>query len=392
MKIDINSAWSGNKDYGMDIGPETDFFACQDNFRKLDGIGVTTIFDNFSSSSDHCMFTIAIPAYKRSDLLKQCLESAINQKTDKEYRVIVMDNNPERNDETEMLMKQYSACGNLSYFKEERNVGAFNNMNRAVIMTESPWTLIIHDDDMLRPECIEQMAQYVERFKDCHLFSSERILIDETVKNHRKLTPRYFFTHLEEMRRIILRRMRVASDKVRFRRIDSRIREIHSSLDAIRLVPRDFISGNRVAPTGTLYNREAFLESGGFNDEFGPAADYVFFAMLSSKDKVMRVCRPLFYYRLCANESFNPKTIMNMRLVDHYLSVALMKKYSDYSLDIREKYAKTKLWAECHYDLDMIKKILGDEDFKHYSEINGNRHLFEKINRELLMMEYKEGC
>ena len=61
----------------------------------------------FSSNIPEPVFTIAIPTFCRSSLLKEAVLSALNQVTNVPYDIIVVDNNPKRNDETEQLLNQF---------------------------------------------------------------------------------------------------------------------------------------------------------------------------------------------------------------------------------------------------------------------------------------------
>ena len=51
-------------------------------------------------------YTIAIPTFNRVDLLKLAIDSAVNQDDFSDYEILVVDNNPERDDATELLMRE----------------------------------------------------------------------------------------------------------------------------------------------------------------------------------------------------------------------------------------------------------------------------------------------
>ncbi len=83
----------------------TDFFKIKNHFKETEHISSIPIFEN--KLQEIPKFTIAIPTYKRSVYLREALDSAINQIDSVPYEIIVVDNNPERNDETELCMMHY---------------------------------------------------------------------------------------------------------------------------------------------------------------------------------------------------------------------------------------------------------------------------------------------
>ncbi len=130
------------------VGLDTDYSKVEDSFAKIKDYSSICIFEaNNSRSVD---YTIAIPTYKRGDLLKEAVDSALNQVSCPDYCVLVVDNNPERNDITEQMMEQYRGK-NVSYFKHPISLGMGGNWNRAVELTQGKWMVLLHDDDKLMP-------------------------------------------------------------------------------------------------------------------------------------------------------------------------------------------------------------------------------------------------
>ena len=112
----------------------TNLFGFKNNFSKIANIGYERIKwdQNLLSKS----VTIAIPTFKRPDLLKIALDSALNQINFDDYCVIVVDNNPIRNCETEKLIESYENH-NFIYVKNKINIGMCNNWNRCIEISNS---------------------------------------------------------------------------------------------------------------------------------------------------------------------------------------------------------------------------------------------------------------
>ena len=81
-------------------------------------------------------FTIAIPTFNRASTLTETIDSALNQNGFDDYDIIVVDNNPERGDETEVLMNQYRTNPKVTYYKNTQNLGMAGNWNKCALLAK----------------------------------------------------------------------------------------------------------------------------------------------------------------------------------------------------------------------------------------------------------------
>lgn len=115
------------------------------------------------------MITIVIPTYRRPELLAQALASAIDQTAPPEdYRILVVDNDPAPDTETERLVRGMNAP-NLTYVKNEKNVGGYGNWNRGFRLADTEWVCLLHDDDLLLPGCIEEAYAFLACYESPRL-------------------------------------------------------------------------------------------------------------------------------------------------------------------------------------------------------------------------------
>ena len=326
------------------MNTKTDFFAYKDSIGKQDSIELIPVF---SHSTDGSLYTISITVYQRKQFLKQCLESALHQVTTIPYEVVVIDDNPVRDDEVENMMKDYEAEPRLSYYKKSANEGLMNNMNRSIVVAKTDWVVMIHDDDWLCLDYIEKIDAYRHQYPSYSIYvpSKHTFYFDQQVNT--KGT-------------------------------------IHEKLCALKKVwglkPLSFWGATCVTPTGSLYHREKFIQSGGFNEEFGMAADYVFFARYSSYEKILRINEKLFNYRYAENESLKPATIDNFRVVGHYLNLYLMNKYHWLSKRFRDIYEKSRLWNDFHEDVSEIERLFPEEEVRYYKNTPYFPFVFKMIS------------
>lgn len=112
-------------------------------------------------------FSVVIPTYKRPELLKETIMSVVNQKMfQKEYEIIVTDNESgDSVNETEKMLRELN-IKNLYYYKNRDNLEACGNWNRCVVLSRSKWVIMCHDDDFLKPDCLKTMFDIVEKHKN----------------------------------------------------------------------------------------------------------------------------------------------------------------------------------------------------------------------------------
>ena len=309
----------------IEINDNTDFFAYVNAFERLEDDNMIPVFTH---DVDDALYTISITVYKRAQFLGQCLESALQQDTTLPYQVVVIDDDPSRENEVETFMQSYADNPLVTYYKKHSNEGLMNNMNRSIQLAKTDWVLMIHDDDWLCPNYLSEIDKYRRKYQDYTIF----------VPSHTT----YYFDRFVETK--------------------SSLREWLCKVKGCwRIKPIDFINGTCATPTGTLYQREAFMKSGGYLEDYGYAADYVFFARYSSYEKIMRVNAKLFNYRFAENESLKQETIDNFRLIGHYLSVYLLKRYKFLNKNIRNRYERSRLWREFNNNVREIDRVLGND-------------------------------
>lgn len=105
--------------------------------------------------------SVIVPTYNRLDSLKVCLEHLENQTT-QEFEVIVVDDGS--TDATPQWMESYQAQGRLRLrYARQQNAGPARARNVAVAMSRAPVCLMIGDDILLLPDCVQNHGALHER-------------------------------------------------------------------------------------------------------------------------------------------------------------------------------------------------------------------------------------
>ncbi len=268
----------------------------QDNFVKYKNI--KSVLKMGDSSLTKPLFSIIIPTFKRANLLKFAIDSALYQKKSKEYNyeVIVVDNDDQLDQNTIDLINSYHD-DKLLYYVNEKNIGMFGNINRGAELSRGKWLVYLHDDDMLANDYFEKITHILKQKTD-----ADCILSHYQIIRHDNGEP-----------------PDVLKEKKHFENKFHRP-SIYESII--------FDANIFNAPScGFLLKREKFLEFGGYDENYYPSADWFFIANFSIKHKVYKPFVILGFYRFLLNESLNINTIINFFKQRQQFRNCLIKKY-----------------------------------------------------------------
>lgn len=306
------------------VDQNTDFFQVVDNFAKTAHIPSIPIIEcklDFIPK-----ITIAIPTYKRPELLKVALDSAINQTGFTEYEIIVVDNNPERNCATERLLKTYSDK-RLSYYKNIENIGMFGNWNRCIELARGEYFTNLNDDDTLSEEYLKLVIEVI----------SKNAKIDSIVVAYQ----------------VIDSEGKIISEKKKLKSKTSKI------------IALDLFFGNiNPGSLGILFSKKTLLNIGGYDETYYPSSDYIFLVKyLANFENVFYLNKILTNYRMAVNESNNTTTLQGFIDVD--------KKIRNTFISI---YPKLKKLIELSLPILELKQYKGHcQVSNEFNEINSNQ-------------------
>lgn len=227
--------------------------------------------------------TIALPVYKRTDYIRKALDSAVNQT--KACSILLIDNNSPH-DEFRTIIDSYENA-EIKYVKTEKTVPQDENFNNCFRYAETPWITILHDDDMLHCQYVENSLKILERYGE----SVGGIVYPS-------------FVSKEEWKDV------------------SKKREL---TEDIRIMNPEYFYFNNMPFPGILVKKSVALEIGGFNYDLHPIADFDFWYRYTSRMKMFYVNQAMSFYRISTSQSTN------------FLVGAMINDIYKYRLNIIEK-------------------------------------------------------
>ncbi len=233
-------------------------------------------------------FTYVIPAYKRADLLKETLDSVLTQEPiDKDWDIIVVDNETEEGNPTEQLIRHINDP-RILYYRNIENLGVAGNYNRCIELARGKWIGMLHADDLIMSDHLRLVSGYIEK----------------VCKKKRELA--YIGMRYEDFQRrenLSLKRedqpptIKCYYGRLkRFRRIDALMTGYSVSLPSF----------------GTVMNRKLMLKEGGFDEELGLCEDVIIPYRMMDRYAVYVTPGIMGFHRNENNESIKLNTIFEI--------------------------------------------------------------------------------
>jgi glycosyltransferase involved in cell wall biosynthesis len=119
------------------------------------------------------MVTVIIPTFDRAKFLRRAIKSVLSQ-TYKNVKILILDNNS--SDNTPDVVKDFKLSSQkLEYIRNEKNIGAINNINLGISLVNTEYYCILGDDDFLFPNFFKHV---VRGFEDSEvMFSCSKTLL-----------------------------------------------------------------------------------------------------------------------------------------------------------------------------------------------------------------------
>lgn len=255
------------------------------------------------------LYSIMIPTYRRANLLRQSIDSALNQNTLDSYEIVVVDNDFEIDSKTDALMKEYcSRFPNVCYYRNEKNLGMSGNWNRCIELCRSEWFCLLHDDDILKENYLVEVSKIAKQ-TDGGIIGVYKDILDERIDAAKKSTVEKS-SGLSAFIDLFIRLRKKAPINFKFR-------------DAAKMI--------FIPPMCNFIHVETAKMVGGYPKKFYPNDDAVFFVKMLYHSRAMYLPEKLFNYRILDNISLS-NGICNAE-VDHSVqlvtSVAKELLYSD---------------------------------------------------------------
>lgn len=240
--------------------------------------------------------TFAIPAYSRPALLKEALDSIAAQVPPANFEVVVCDDGASA--EARRQVEGFPG-GRARYIENRPPLGAVGNWNRCLREAGGAWITVLHEDDRLYPWWL---AVALAHARDT--VGAVATLAVQGAEPPPLRSPEW----------LDLRPAAAAA---------TRPPDQHPPV--WRYPPRYFIKSSMTPFPGVLVRRELALELGGFDERWGPLADYEFWYRLACAAPVEVVRERAAFYRVAPGQ-WTERSWERMLRLTHLLRLRIARE------------------------------------------------------------------
>ena len=245
-----------------------DIYEYINNFEKCSSVKSTPVI---SGKIDNPKITIQIPTCKRPETLRDTIASALNQKIYDgmpEYEIVIMNDSPDEDGSTAAMINSFHS-DRIYYFVNAQNLGMFRNWNRGIELARGEYVVMIHDDDVLGPYYLEALTTAIREKNHPALIGVSPCLFEDT--GTLKFAP------------------------------------LPEKLTYLRITKLAKFFGRAVHICGAAVRKDVYFKLGGYNDEYYPNSDYIFFyKIIAAGERAFNVTHCCSGYRIGANISLKP--------------------------------------------------------------------------------------
>lgn len=260
----------------------SDIMKVHNNFQQYEHVQSMLICG--SNEKMEYTLSIVIPTYNRVETLRDTVQSCLNQKGLYDYDIVVVDNNPDRDDDTERYITELNSPI-VKYYKNAENIGMTGNWNRCVELCDGKYAILLHDDDLLPPDYLLNIFDVLKKYHDVDIiYVGKRIWHQDCGERPPML--------VTNNKRYPLYKLSLINC----------------------LLPRNIV------PTGMMLKKNSFCLLGGFDERCYPSADFWFcsYAVVNGLN-AFYYAKPLVTYRYFMNESLKEDTRLGFVLVTYPL-------------------------------------------------------------------------
>ena len=253
--------------------------------RPIPGLASECLFESDAAHTVQPRLTIAIPTYRRPDLLLDSIASVLAQSDLDAVELVVIEDDPAFAD-ADRLLAALPRLRDIAfrYYRNDSNAGLFGNWNISLGLARGEWFSLLNDDDLLDPNFIATIRRATTADPGIDAVACSLRFLDQRADSGDATAP---LPRAERVRNMF--RFGVAS--------------------ARRLRPAPMFFGSLAGSgLGLVVRTSAIRGLGGYQADDYPSADYFMMTRLARFHHFVQLRATLAVSRVDTNISSRPET------------------------------------------------------------------------------------
>lgn len=271
-----------------------DFLRRENYYHDFDDVKSCLIYGD--NAEKDVYLTVIIPVYNHPiEFVKRAMRSALVQRSDYEYEVLVIDNH---NDDMTGIVEAYIRELNdkrVVYYRNERNIGVFGNWNRGIELARGKWVTFLHSDDFLKDNFLHNMMNIIEKHPE----------IDQLACNYKQLN--------------------FIKDKIN---IEKEFKGKIGEVNVRKVKYTEYFYEMYTSVKGAVYRKECLMKSGGFRSQSDCIGldDYTLMMYYAYNYNTYLVDEVLYLDSWGYNDSLNTSYWYPQLVADYYMWIYFANK------------------------------------------------------------------
>lgn len=123
---------------------------------------------------------VCIPTYNRANMLHECLESFVSWAKKHNFPIFVVDD-CSTDHTVEVIHNAQNEYNGISYFRNDKNLGLYLNILKAVSIPDTKYVWLMGDDDRVIAKNLHRILEYIEQDFDYIVLNS--VAYDATMEH-----------------------------------------------------------------------------------------------------------------------------------------------------------------------------------------------------------------
>ena len=138
-----------------------------------------------SSRGSQPFISVAIPTFRRPDMLRRAVESVLQQDFS-DWELVISDDEGPAGESWHIMCEYAREEPRIRVIENRRSRGQVENTNNAMLTCRGPWIKLLHDDDWLAPGALTTFAKLARAYPAAAFMTSTCHLVQDNGIRYRR--------------------------------------------------------------------------------------------------------------------------------------------------------------------------------------------------------------
>jgi len=150
-------------------------------------------FDSSQSSEHRPFISVAIPTFRRPEMVRRAIQSVLQQEH-ADWEMVISDDEGPEGATWSILSEHARSDPRIRVIENHRGRGQVENTNNAMLACRGDWIKVLHDDDWLTPGSLATFAELARTYPAAAFMTSTSHLVQDSGIRYRRGRQVYLYS------------------------------------------------------------------------------------------------------------------------------------------------------------------------------------------------------